>query len=197
MAAPVNGHNTHILQLGAGGRQDRSVDHVGSGRDENVARLGLGTAQRFYDVLLRGMRMAVNEHINAGHLLQQVNGAIAGRLGVNAQMSQADDVLAVGILQHLHLRLGQVEHLLSGQEGHALDFAGIGLGGGFGGVQAEYADLGAIRRGEDHVILKSRPAVVGDVGIHNGKVGVLFQGLDVVVSVVKLVVAQAHHIVAR
>ena len=59
------------------------------------------------------------------------------------------------------------------------------------------ADLGAIRRGEDHVILKSRPAVVGDVGIHNGKVGVLFQGLDVVVSVVKLVVAEAHHIVAR
>ena len=127
------------------------LDHVGANGDRHIASIRHGTAQCRHDVLLGGVRVAVDEHVDAIHLLQQVDGAVAGGLGIDAQVAQADDVLAALCLQCVHLILRAVEHLLAGQEGHALDLGGVGLGGGLRGVQAEHADLGAVGRGEDHV----------------------------------------------
>ncbi len=119
--------------------------------------------------------MAVDEHVDAVHLLQQVDGAVAGGLGIDAQVGQADDVLAALCLQSVHLILRALEHLMAGLEGHALDLGGVGLGCSLRGVQAENADLGAVGGGEDHVVLKGHLTVVQDIGSHNGEVGLRLQ----------------------
>ena len=140
--------------------------------------------------------MAVDEHVDTLHLLQQVDGAVARGLVVNAQVAQADHIVAALSRQGVLLLLGTVVQILAGQEGHALDLGGVGLGGGLRSVQAEHADLGAVGRGEHQVVLKGHTAVVQDVGIHDGKVGIRLQILEVLVAVVELMVAQADHIVA-
>ena len=141
--------------------------------------------------------MAVDEQVDAGDLLQQVDGAVARGLIVDAQMAQADDVVALVGLQGLHLLLGAVEHLLGGQEGHALDLGGVGLGGGLGGVQAEHADLHAVLGGKGHVVLEGHLAIVEHVGGHDGILGALRQLLQVLVAVVELMVAQRGHVIAH
>ena len=141
--------------------------------------------------------MSVDEEINAVDLFQQIHGAVALGLVVNAQVAQADNVLAALRLQGVHLLLGAVEHLLAGQEGHALNLGGMGLGGGLRGVQAEEADLGAVGGGEHLVGLKGHLAVVQHVGGHDGELSVLGQLGQVLIAVVELMVAGGGQIVAR
>ena len=112
-------------------------------------------------------------------------------------MSQADDDAAALGLQSVHLLLGNLEHLLSGREGDALDLAGVGLGGGLRGLQAEHADLGAVRRGEDLVVAEGGLSVIQGVGGKDGELGGLGELHQVVVAIVEFVVAQSCRVVAR
>ena len=140
--------------------------------------------------------MAIDEDVNAGDLLQQVDGAVAGGLSVNAQVAQADDVVAAVGFQGVHLGLGAVEHLLGGQEGDSLDLVRVGLGGGLRGVKAENADLFAIGGGEGGLIPQGGGVVIPYVGGQDGEVRFPGQGLQIGVAVVKLVVAGGGHVVA-
>ena len=116
------------------------------------------------------MGVAVDEEVDAVHFLQKVHGAVAGGLIVDAQVAQAhDDITALG-LQLIHLLLGAGKQLIVRQEGNALDLGGVGLGGRLRGVQAENADLGAVRRGEGHVVIERGLAAVEHVGRHDGEI---------------------------
>ena len=175
-------NDTDVFQLGAGGGE-QGVVHGG-------VFVGGG-----HDVLPGGVGVTVDEHVDAVHVLQQVDGAVAHGLGINAQVTQTyDDVAALGG-QSVHLGLGAVEHLLAGQEGNTLDLGGVGLGGGFGGVQTEEADLGAVGCGEDDVVAEGKLAVVLDVGSQDGEVGLGGQIHQVGEAIVKLVVAGGGHVV--
>ena len=143
--------------------------------------------------------MTVDEHIDTGDLLQQVDGAVGGggSLLVDAQVAQADDVVALSGGQGIHLLLGDLIHLLAAGKGHALDLGGIGLGSGLRGIQTEHADLGAVGGLEGDVVTKSQLPVVLDVGGQNGELGGLGVGLKDLVAIVELVVARSSHIVTH
>ena len=113
-------------------------------------------------------------------------------------MADADDVVAALVLtEHGGHVLGDLVHLLAGGEGHAGDLAGVGLGGGLGGVQAEHADLGAAGGGEHGCVVKGQLAVVLHIGGQHGEAGGLHVLLQRFEAVVELVVAQSRGVVAR
>ena len=140
--------------------------------------------------------MAVNEHVDTGHSVQHVDGAVAGGLGVNAQVPQADDVVTASGFQGIHFGLGQLHHVLAADEGHALDLGGVGLGGGLRGLQAEDTDLLALGGGEDGVAVEGGGPVIPDVGRQNWEVGLGRDGLQIGVAVVKFVVAHGGGVIA-
>ena len=143
--------------------------------------------------------MAVDEHVNARDLVEQVDGADtgAGALLINAQMAQADDVVALGLGQFVHLSLGSGIQVLAGSKGNALDLGGVRLGGSLGGIQTEDADLSAALGGEDGIGIKSHRILIGDVGRQDGELSSRGQGLQVLITVVELVVAGGGSIIAR
>ena len=141
--------------------------------------------------------MAVDEHVDAGDVLQQVDGAVAGGLCVNAQVAQADDVVAAGGGELVHLLLGAGEEFVLGQEGDALQLSGVGLGGSFGGGQTKDAH-GHVPQLEGVVgLVHGQLALGGEgVGSQDGELGLFHQGLQVGIAKVKLVVAGGGHVVA-
>ncbi len=143
--------------------------------------------------------MAVDEHVDAADLGQQIHRAVGGGGGlvVNAQVTQADDDVRALVLQGLHLGGGHGVQLLAAGELHALDLGGMGFGGGLRGVQAEHADLGAVGGGEHKVVTEGQLVVVGDVGGQDGEVGGCLQLLQVGIAIVKLMVAGGRHVVAH
>ena len=67
---------------------------------------------------MSGVGVSVDEHVDAVHnFSSRSDGAVAGGFLVDAQVAQADDVIAAVRLQGVHLRLCAVEHgLVAGQE---------------------------------------------------------------------------------
>ena len=176
-------HHADVGQLGPGGGQVGIADFTGA--------VGGGL-----DLVQGGVGVAVNEHVDAGHGVQHVDGPVAGGLGVNAQVPQADDVVTASGFQGIHFGLGQLHHVLAADEGHALDLGGVGLGGGLRGLQAEDTDLLAIGGGEDGVAVEGGGPIILDVGRQNGEVGLGRDGLQIGVAVVKLMVAHGGGVIA-
>ena len=175
-------HQADVFKLGAGRGQDGIVHHAvltHSSGDGFQVRMGV----------------AVDEEVDAVHFLQKVHGAVAGGLIVDAQVAQAHDNIAALGLQLIYLLLSAGKQLVVRQEGDALDLGGVGLGGRLRGVQAENADLGAVRRGEGHVVIERGLAAVEHVGRHNGEIRLAGQFLQVGIAVIELVVAGGSHIV--
>ena len=144
------------------------------------------------------MGVAVNEHVDTGHGVQHVDGAVAGGFGVNAQVPQADDVVTASGFQGIHFGLGQLHHVLAADEGHALDLGGVGLGGGLRSCQAEEAD-GLIPQKivvENHTAAESRLAIVQDVSGQRVSPGFALQGFQILIAIVKLMVAGDEIIIA-
>src|SRR5699024_5169934 len=71
-------HNAHVGQGGAGGDDLGAVDHIAVGAG------GGG------DVAGGGVAVAVDEQVNAVHVLAHVDGAVADALVGNTQVAQAD-----------------------------------------------------------------------------------------------------------
>ena len=166
--------------LGAGGDEQRVADLVAGG---NGGYLGVGV-----------LGVAVDEHVDAGDLGENVNGAVARGLVADAEVAEADDVIAAVGHESVNLVLGVAVELVPGHEADADYLGRMGLGGGLGGLKAEEAYLGAADldgpAGVEHGL-----AVAGDVG-DDGELGVLGDVREVLPAVVKLVVAQRGHIVA-
>ena len=139
--------------------------------------------------------MSVNEHVDTVHNIQQVRGTVAKGFLVDAQMAQADDVIAAVRLQGVHLRLCAVKHGLVAQNGHALDLSGVCLGCGLRGLQTEHADLDTGRRGEDLVGVECHLPLIEHVGCHNGELGFLGEIHQIVIAVVELVVAKGRDVI--
>ena len=108
--------------------------------------------------------MAVDEHVDAGDVLQQVDGAVAGGLCVNAQVAQADDVVTASGGELVHLLLGAGEEFLLSQEGDALQLSGVGLGGSFRGGQTKDAH-GHVAQLEGEVVAIHGQVTFGGEGI--------------------------------
>ena len=144
--------------------------------------------------------MAVDEHIDARHLAQQVDGAVGGggRLVVDTQMADADDVVAALVLtQHGGHVLRDLVHFLAAGKGHTGDLAGVRLGSRLRGVQTEHADLGAAGGGEHSRVVKGQLTVVLHVGSQHGELGGLHVLLQRLKAVVEFVVAQRHSVIAH
>ena len=195
-------HGAHIGQLGAGGGHQGVapvVEDVGglTGDGGALLRQGLqGLAGGLGHLVDGGVGVAVDQHVDALHGLQEVDGAVALGLVVNAQVGQADDVITALVLQRLDLGLGDGEHVLARGEGHALDLGGMGLGAALGGGQAEHADLFTAGSGENGVGI-FRLAVYQHVGGDHGEFGVLGDFLEVGIAVVELMVSDGGGVIAR
>ena len=164
------------------------------GGHQGVAHLA-GAAGGGLHVVKGAVAVAVDEHIDAGDLGEQVDGAVGGALIVDAQVAQADDVIAAGGLKSGDLLLGAADERAVGEEGHALDHGGVGLGGGLRGGEAKDADgLAAQLIGGAGGELGA--AVVEHVGGQDVELGGLHHGDEVRVAVVELVVAQGGDVIA-
>ena len=137
--------------------------------------------------------MTIDEQIDAGDLLQQIDGAVAGGLLIDAQVAQADDVIAVR--QSLYLLLSDGKHILAGSKAHALDLGGVGLGSSLRRIQTKHADGGTIGSGKHRILLQSSLTINSDVGSQDGELSLLSQSLQVLIAIVELVVAGDRHIV--
>ena len=145
------------------------------------------------------MAVAVNKQVDAVDVGSHIDGAVGLAALVHAQVAQADDEVAPGGLQLVHLLLGTLIELLALQELQALHILGIGLGSGLGGGQAEHADLLAALQFKDLVGLEDglAGALVHQVGTQDGELSLVGQFLQVVPAVVELMVAGAHGVIAR
>ena len=178
-------HHADVGQLGPGGGQVGIADFTGA--------VGGGL-----DLVQGGVGVAVNEHVDTGHSVQHVDGAVAGGLGVNAQVPQADDVVTAGGFQGIHFGLGQLHHVLAANEGHTLDLGGVGLGGGLRSCQAEETDGFVAQKVvvENDTAAESRFTVVQDIGSQGVGPGLALQLFQVVIAIVKLMVAGDEIIIA-
>ena len=142
------------------------------------------------------MGVAVDKHVDAGDVLQQVDGAVAGRLCVNAQVAQADDVVAASGGELVHLLLGAGEEFVLGQEGDAIQVSRVSLGGSFGGGQTKNAHGHVTQLEGGAGAVYCIGAVLFSVGGQDGEVSLLHQSLQIGISEVKLVVAGGGHVIA-
>ena len=140
--------------------------------------------------------MAVYEDVDAADLAEQVDGAVGRALVVDAQVAQADDVVAARVGEGLDLGLGAGVELALREEGDALYLGGVGLGGRLRGGEAEHAELGAVGELDYLVGVESGGAVELDVGGDDAELGLGEDGLQVVHAVVELVVAESDQVVA-
>ena len=140
--------------------------------------------------------MAVDEQVNAVHVLAHVDGAVADALVGNTQVAQADNQVRAGSLQFVHLSLSAGVQLLPLGEDDVGHLGGVSLGAGLGGGQTKHAHLHAVQIvdlvGGEHGAVGG---LIGHVGAEDVKLGVLGQGLQVVDAEVQLVVAHGHGIV--
>ena len=91
------------------------------------------------------MGVAVYDKVDAGDLFIEVDGAIAVgcRLGINAQVADADDKVSLLLLQRVNCELSAGIKIIEGREGDFGDQSRIDLGGGLGSLHAEEAELQA------------------------------------------------------
>lgn len=129
LALGADGHNANAGQLGAGGREEGAVD---------LAVL----VGHFGNVLHGGVGVSVNEHVDTVHNIQQVRGTVANGFLVDAQMAQADDVIAPSAFRESTCACAQSNMDLSPRMVTPLIFSRVCLGCRLRGLQTEHADLG-------------------------------------------------------
>ena len=137
--------------------------------------------------------MAVDQEVDAGHVLIEVDRAVGDGLVVHAQVHQTDDKVGVLLIpQRVDLRLGDRVELLALGECDLLDQTRVDLGKGFGGLHAENANGHTVDR-LDGVGGEGRAAVRLEqhVGADGAEFLRLIQvGLELGIAEVELMVAQ-------
>ena len=145
------------------------------------------------------MGVAVDDEIDALHVLGQVIGGV--RLGalVHTQVREADDDVGALLLERGDLlgRAGiELFAVLAGEELQALNELGVGLGLGLRRLETEEANLHAALF-DDGVGVKDGLAVGAEhIGAQNFELGGLHVLRQLGIAVVELVVADGGHVVA-
>ena len=143
-----------------------------------------------------GVRMAVNDEVDAGGTGIEVGGAVGVGFLIHAEMRQRDDDVRAALLERGGLLRGEVIKLVLGHEGHALDLGGMGLGSGLRRGQAEEADLDAARSGDSCRAVEGQLSIVLDVA-DDLELGILENGLEVGEAIVEFMVAERRDIIAH
>ena len=188
-AVSLNGDLAHVGQLGAG----LGESHVVAGLI--LHSLGEG-----------GVGVAVDESVKAGGVGDDLLGGPGGGLSVDAQVTQADDVICAGGFRRVDGLLGRSIQLLAVAALTetvdiiavcVLEIGGRGLCEGLGGAQAHESDLLAIHLeqliGVEHGLASLIHKVGGDIRV----LGLFPSQLQELIHiVVELMVAGDSHIVA-
>ena len=145
------------------------------------------------------MGVAVDDEIDALHVLGQIIGGVGLGALVHAQMREADDDVGALLLERgdLRGRAGiELFAVLAGEELQALNELGVGLGLRLGGLETEEADLHAALF-DDGVGVKDGLAVGAEhIGAQDLELGGLHVLRQLGIAVVELVVADGGHVVA-
>ena len=143
--------------------------------------------------------VAVDDEVDALHVLGQVIGGVGLGAPVDAQMREADDEVCALLLERGDLRGRAVIELtavLAREELQALDQLRVGLGLRFGRLETEEADLHAALF-DDGVGIENGLAVGAEhVGAQDLELGSLHVLRQLGIAVVELMVADGGHIVA-
>ena len=168
------------------------------------ADVGKGRARGLDGLLVRagghdGVGVAVDDEIDALHVLGQIIGGVGLGALVHAQMREADDDVGALLLERgdLRGRAGiELFAVLAGEELQALNELGVGLGLGLGRLETEEADLHAALF-DDGVGVKDGLAVGAEhIGAQDLELGGFHVLRQLGIAVVELVVADGGHVVA-
>ena len=143
--------------------------------------------------------VAVDDEVDALHVLGQVIGGVGLGAAVDAQVGQADDEVCALLLEGFDLRVRagiELFAVLAREELQALDQLRVGLGLRFGRLETEEADLHAALF-DDGVGIENGLAVGAEhVGAQDLELGSLHVLRQLGIAVVELMVADGGHIVA-
>ena len=168
------------------------------------ADVGKGRARGLDGLTIRagghdGVGVAVDDEIDALHVLGQIIGGVGLGALVHAQVREADDEVCALRLQVCDLcgrAVIELAAVLAGEELQALNELGVGLGLRLGGLETEEADLHAALF-DDGVGIKDGLAVGTEhIGAQNFELGGLHVLRQLGIAVVELVIADGGHVVA-
>ena len=168
------------------------------------ADVGKGRARGLDGLTIRagghdGVGVAVDDEIDALHVLGQIIGGVGLGALVHAQVREADDDVGTLRLEvgNLRGRAGiELAAVLAGEELQPLDELRVGLGLGLGGLKTEEADLHAALF-DDGIGVKDGLSVRAEhVRAQDLELGGLHVLRQLRIAVVELVVANGGHVVA-
>ena len=172
--------------------------------DGDNADVGKGRARGLDGLAVRagghdGVGVAVDDEIDALHVLGQVIGGVGLGALVHTQVREADDDVGALLLERGDLlgRAGiELFAVLAGEELQALNELGVGLGLGLRRLETEEADLHAALF-DDGVGVKDGLAVGTEhIGAQNFELGGLHVLRQLGIAVVELMIADGGHVVA-
>ena len=146
-----------------------------------------------------GVGVAVDDEVDALHVLGQIIGGVGLGALVHAQMREADDEVCALRLQVCDLCGRAVIELLAvrtGEELQALNELGVGLGLRLGRLETEEADLHAALFDDGVGVIDGLAVGTEHVGTQNLELGGLHVLHQLRIAVVKLVVSEGDNVIA-
>ena len=140
--------------------------------------------------------MTVDDEVDALDLCEEVDGTVGFGFAVNAEVCEANDDVCAGILESCDLSLSTLIHLLTAEELESLDESGVCLGLGLGSLKAEEADLHAVDFLDSGCIKNAVAFCVENVCAEDLEVSLAHVALELLIAVVKFVVAEGCKVVA-
>ena len=143
--------------------------------------------------------VAVDDEVDALHVLGQVIGGVGLGAAVDAQVGQADDEVCALLLEGFDLRVRagiELFAVLAREELQALDQLRVGLGLRFGRLETEEADLHAALFDDGVGVIDGLAVGAEHVGTQDLEFGGLHVLRQLRIAVVKLVVAEGDNVIA-
>ena len=164
----------------------------------DVLKLGAGGLDGFIGrtLLHDGVRVTVDDEVDALDLCEEVDGTVGFGFAVNAEVCEANDDVCAGILESCDLSLSTLIHLLTAEELESLDESGVCLGLGLGSLKAEEADLHAVDFLDSGCIKNAVAFCVENVCAEDLELSFAHVALELLIAVVKFVVAEGCKVVA-
>ena len=164
----------------------------------DVLKLGAGGLDGFAGrtLLHDGVRVTVDDEVDALDLCEEVDGTVGFGFAVNAEVCEANDDVCAGILESCYLCCCALIHLLTAEELESLDESGVCLGLGLGSLKAEEADLHAVDFLDSGCIKDALAVCAENVCAEDLELSLAHIALELLIAVVKFVVAEGCKVVA-